>query len=212
VQAIVKTYRVGPLQANCYLVVCPQTNQAAVIDPGDEGEQLHHFVQEAGANLKLILATHGHFDHVAGVPELKRLSGAPFWISKDEWELWAQHAHEHPPYFGLPAGEPLSTPDRFLQEGDTFTLGTLSFQVLAVPGHGPDHVAFLMQEQPMCVFCGDTLFAGSIGRTDIPYADHETLLHHIRTRLLTLPDDTVVYSGHGMSTTIGVEKETNPYL
>lgn len=211
-EAVIKIFRTGPLQANCYLVICPQTQQSVIIDPGDDGAQLWHEVQAAGANLILILATHGHFDHVAGVPELKQLSGAPFWMPKEEWELWGQHAHEHPPYFGLPAGDPLPIPDRFIEEGERFQVGTLSFRVLAVPGHGPAHAAFLLEGQPICVFSGDTLFAGSIGRTDIPYADHNQLLHHIHTRLLTLPEETILYPGHGAPTTIGIEKETNPYL
>jgi Zn-dependent hydrolases, including glyoxylases len=100
--------------------MCPQTNQAVIIDPGDDGAQLWQEVLAAGATLALILATHGHFDHVAGVPELKRLSGAPFWMPQEEWELWGQFAHEHPPYFGFPATEPLSVPDRFIEEGDQF--------------------------------------------------------------------------------------------
>lgn len=211
-EPVIKAFRTGPLQANCYLVICPQTQQAVIIDPGGDGELLWDEVHNAGASLALILATHGHFDHVAGVPELKHLSGAPFWMPKEEWELWGQFAHEHPPYFGLPAGEPLPLPDRFITEGDRFTVGTLAFRVLAVPGHGPEHVAFLLEGEPLHVFSGDVLFAGSIGRTDIPYADHEQLLKHIRTRLLALPDDTIIYPGHGALTTIGMEKETNPYL
>ncbi|MCW5932809.1 MAG: MBL fold metallo-hydrolase [Fimbriimonadia bacterium] len=206
------TLPVGPLQANCFIVICPETRQAVVIDPGAEGDKIWQTLQQQNASLSLILATHGHFDHVLGVPELKKHSNAPFWTSQVEWELWAKAAHEHPPFLGLPVGEPVPEPDRFLEQDDHFEVGSLKFRVLSVPGHGPDHLVFLLETQPSALFSGDTLFSGSVGRTDIPHANAQTLLDAIQNRLLTLPDDTKVFPGHGRATTIGIERETNPYL
>lgn len=209
---LVEALTLGPLQANCYLVIDKASRQAVVIDPGCEPEQIEERLRALSASVALLLATHGHFDHVVGVPHLKRLTGAPFWMSQGEWELWAQYAHEHLTYLGLPPSEPVPPPDRFLQEGDEFQVGRLAFRVLSLKGHAPDHLGFLLQAEPLHLFCGDAVFAGSIGRTDIPYADHQTLLEHLHTRVLTLPDDTLLLPGHGPITTVGVERQTNPFL
>lgn len=212
IEPIICVLPVGVLQANCYLVVCAQTRLAVVIDPGDEPGRILQEAQAVKATISLILATHGHFDHVLGVGGLKRLTGAPFRMPKGEWETYGKQAYELGVSLGLPAAEPVPPPDRFIQEGDRFTVGTLCFQTLGVPGHAPDHVAFLLEGQPPRLFCGDAIFAGSIGRTDIPLADHATLLHSIETRILSLPDETILYPGHGAATTVGTERETNPYL
>lgn len=208
----IETLTLGPLQANCYLVMEKATGHTVVIDPGCEPEQVAERLEALAASVVLLLATHGHFDHVVGVPYLKRLTGAPFWISKGEWELWAQYAHEHPVYLGLPPSEPVPPPDRFLQEGDEFQVGSLLFRVLALKGHAPDHLGFLLMAEPLHLFCGDAIFAGSVGRTDIPYADYQTLLEHLHTRVLTLPDSTLLLPGHGPPTTVGIERQTNPFL
>lgn len=204
----------GVLQANCYIVQCPTTHETVVIDPGLEPERIIERLQTLGnPPVVALLATHGHFDHVVGVRALQQYTHAPFWTARDEWELWAQYAHEHPVYLNLPPTEPVPLPDRFLCEGDQFTVGTLQFEVLALRGHAPDHIGFLLKNtQPMHLFCGDAIFAGSVGRTDIPYADFQTLREHLHTRVLTLPDDTILHPGHGPDTTVGVEKSTNPYL
>ncbi|MFN4032145.1 MAG: MBL fold metallo-hydrolase [Fimbriimonadales bacterium] len=204
----------GALRANCYIVQCLATRQTAVIDPGLEPEQVVAGLRALGdPPVAAILATHGHFDHVVGVRALKQYTNAPFWISRDEWELLAQYAHEHTAFLNLPTTEPVPPPDRFLREGEPFTIGALQFEVLALRGHAPDHLGFLLTNaQPMRLFCGDAIFAGSVGRTDIPYADFETLRHHLQTRVLSLPDDTILHPGHGPDTTVGVERATNPYL
>jgi len=204
----------GVLQANCYIVQCSETRYTVVIDPGLEPEQIIARLQALGdPPVVALLATHGHFDHVVGVRALKQYTNAPFWIAEDEWNLWAQYAHEHPVYLNLPPTEPIPEPDRFLHEGEQFSVGTLHFEVLALRGHAPDHVGFLLKNtQPMHLFCGDAIFAGSVGRTDIPYADFETLREHLHTRVLSLPDDTILHPGHGPDTTVGIERATNPYL
>ncbi len=209
---IIETLTLGPLQANCYLVIERASRQAVVIDPGGEPEQVVARLQAHQASVALLLATHGHFDHVMGVPHLKRLTGTPFWMSRGEWDAWARYAHEHAAYVGLSVGEPVPVPDRFLQEGDSFQVGALQFEVLALRGHSPDHLGFLLKAEPLHLFCGDAIFAGSIGRTDIPYSDHQTLLAHLHTRVLTLPDDTILLPGHGSISTVGVERATNPFL
>lgn len=204
----------GALRANCYVVQCVSTRQTAVIDPGLEPEQIIARLRTLGdPPVVALLATHGHFDHVVGVRALKQYTNAPFWISQDEWELLAQYAHEHPAYLNLPTMEPLPQPDRFLREGEQFAVGALQFEVLALRGHAPDHIGFLLKNvHPLRLFCGDAIFAGSVGRTDIPYADFETLRQHLHTRVLSLPDDTILHPGHGPDTTVGVERATNPYL
>ncbi len=209
----IETLTLGPLQANCYLVLCNATRQTAIIDPGLEPEAIVECLHRLGdPPVQVLLATHGHFDHVMGVRYLKAHTGAPFWIPQGEWELWAQHAHEHPPYLGLPLMEPVPQPDRFIQEGDQFRVGNLEFEVVDLKGHAPDHVGFLLKTHPLRLFCGDAIFAGSVGRTDIPYADFETLRHHLHTRVLSLPDDTILLPGHGPATTVGIERQTNPFL
>lgn len=209
----IETLTLGPLQTNTYLVMCPRTRQTVVIDPGMEAERVVERWQALGAlPVVAILATHGHFDHVVGIPVVKRATGAPVWMSRGEWELWAQYAHEHPVYLGLPPTEPLTPPDRFLKEGDTFEVGELRFEVLALKGHAPDHIGFLVRTEPPYLFCGDAIFAGSVGRTDIPYADFETLRHHLHTRVLTLPEETRLMPGHGPAATVGNERQTNPFL
>ena len=116
-------------------------------------------------------------------------------------------------YLNLPPTEPVPPPDRFLTEGETFCIGALEFEALALRGHAPDHLGFLLTStRPMHLFCGDAIFAGSIGRTDIPYADLNTLREHLHTRVMSLPDDTILHPGHGPDTTVGVERATNPYL
>lgn len=204
----------GVLQANCYLVQCAATRQTAVIDPGLEPEQIVQRLHAlSNPSVAAILATHAHFDHVVGAGVVKAHTGAPFWISREEWELLGQYAHEHPVYLNLPPTKPLPYPDRFLEEGETFQIGALEFEVLALRGHAPDHIGFLLKNtHPMRLFCGDAIFAGSIGRTDIPYADLNILREHLHTRVMTLPDETILHPGHGPDTTVGVERATNPYL
>jgi glyoxylase-like metal-dependent hydrolase (beta-lactamase superfamily II) len=209
VPVLVKGVVVSPFQSNCYLVVCPTTREAIVVDPGDEAPRILEMIDAHGVTVKAIVATHGHLDHVLAVSPLKAATGAPFLMPEGDWEL-AAHAHEMAGFYGWQA-DPVPSPDAFLHEGDTVAVGALTLSVLSVPGHTPDHIALYLSEPPGHLFCGDVLFAGSVGRTDLPGGDWATLQRSLQ-RLMALPDETIVYPGHGPKTTIGRERMTNPFL
>jgi glyoxylase-like metal-dependent hydrolase (beta-lactamase superfamily II) len=210
VAAVIDWVTVSPFQSNCYLVACPVTRQALLIDAGDEAHRIQAIITFHQVTVKFIVATHGHLDHVLAVRALKEATGASFLMPEGEWAL-AQHAHELAPFYGWVNPDPVPMPDGFLREGDTLTVGTLTFQVLSVPGHSPDHIALFLPEPPGHLFCGDVLFAGSVGRTDLPGGDARLLQQSLR-RLMTLPDETIVYPGHGPATTIGQERRSNPFV
>jgi len=205
----VKIIPIGPLQTNCYLVACPETQAAVIIDPAWSGETLHTLAQEEGAKLEAILLTHAHFDHLAGAAALKRLSNAPLLAHPDSKPLMAD-AHHHALAWGVQI-EPTPEPDGELVEGQVIEVGTLRLQTLHTPGHAPGHVCFY-EPAAGAIFDGDVLFNGGIGRSDLPGGDHGRLMQSIREKLLTLPDETAVYSGHGPATTIGAERRWNPFL
>ncbi len=198
---------VGPLQSNSYLVVDEQTRRAAVIDPGMESERVLQAVRTQALQLDYLIATHAHFDHVAGTELFKAATGAAIVMHPDDLPLLAM-VPETARMFGLKAAEPPG-PDRLVREGDVIALGGLALSVLETPGHTPGSISLRAEES---VFVGDTLFAGSVGRTDLAGGSPAALLHSIRTKLLTFPDATVVYSGHGPQTTIGAERRNNPFL
>ncbi|MCB8983527.1 MAG: MBL fold metallo-hydrolase [Ardenticatenaceae bacterium] len=199
----------GPLQTNCYMLVCEETLDTAVIDPSWNGRALAATLDERGYNLTHILLTHSHFDHVAGLAELKAEKPAPIYIHPDaiptlrdatmSAALWNIRFPSPPP------------PDEMLDAGQILQIGRLAVHVLFTPGHAPGHVSFYLPEHKV-VFDGDVLFQQSIGRTDLPGGDYDLLLRSIREQLLTLPDETQVLPGHGPATTIGAEKQTNPFL
>ncbi|MFA5515709.1 MAG: MBL fold metallo-hydrolase [Desulfuromonadales bacterium] len=202
-----QTLMVGPLQVNCYLIGCEKTGTAAVIDPGEEGERILAALAAAGLELKMIVNTHGHFDHVGANRFLVEKTGAELLIHEGDVPLLAR-AREHAAIFGLSA-VPSPPPTRNLAGGDTLQLGEISLQVFHTPGHSPGGICLLAEDH---LFAGDTLFAGSVGRTDVPGGDHELLLQNIRNQLLVLPDATIVHPGHGQDTTIGRERRSNPYV
>lgn len=206
---VIDSVTVGPLQENCYLVVCAETREALVIDPGDEPNKIIDMVEYNKSVVKLIVCTHGHWDHVLGVRGVQEITGAPFWMPENDWELLARDAHEHKAMMVGSTVEPVPPPDEFLSGGQTVDVGKFNFKVMNTPGHSPAHVSLYYDGH---VFSGDCLFAGGIGRTDLPYANQDVLLNSLRAELLVLPDATVVYPGHGPRTTIGQERGGNPWL
>jgi hydroxyacylglutathione hydrolase len=209
----ISTAAVGPFYKNGYLVACEQTADAVLIDPGDEIDELVDLVREKKLNVRAILLTHAHFDHVVGVARAKAACPAPVWLHADD-QLMYDSAVEQARAFGvaIPAPPPV---DRYYEPGAPLAFGTYVVDVLPTPGHCPGGVCLAIGRRGAPareLFVGDTLFAGSIGRTDFPGCDHDALMRSIRDVLFAFPDDTPVHPGHGPSTTIGIERRSNPFL
>jgi glyoxylase-like metal-dependent hydrolase (beta-lactamase superfamily II) len=204
---ILKTLIVGPIQSNCYIIGCERTREAAVIDPGGDADRILITLAKDRLRCVYIINTHGHFDHSADNKRLKEVTGAQLLIHHADAPMilhqsmnrgmWGTHLENSPP------------PDRYLNEGDIITFGDISLKVLNTPGHSPGSISLVTDK---IVFVGDTLFAGSIGRTDFPGGDHEGLLRNVRKKIFTLGDHVVVYPGHGPKTTVGRERKTNPFF
>jgi hydroxyacylglutathione hydrolase len=199
----------GPVQTNCYLLGCEESMTAAIIDPSDDGRGIVAAAEQNGWDITHILLTHTHFDHVGGLADVKELTKAPIYAHPDSVEM-LRNAAMSAALWGFRIPSP-PAPDVMVNEGDRIQVGNLRLEVLYVPGHAPGHVAFHLPDYRV-IFSGDVLFEDSIGRTDLPGSDHATLMKSIRTKLLTLPDDTRVFSGHGAATTIGQERWSNPFL
>ena len=197
---------VGPFQENSYLVVDETTGRAVLIDPGAEPEALLSMLETSGATLDAIWLTHAHIDHIGGIAPIKRIVDVPVYLHPADRPLYDRGAVQAG-FYGLPFEQP-PAPERALAEGDRLELGNLVFQVMHLPGHAPGHVAFVSGDR---VLSGDLLFAGSIGRTDLPFCD-PAMMEDSLERLCTLSDSTVVYPGHGPPTSIGAERATNPFL
>ncbi|MDP7034743.1 MAG: MBL fold metallo-hydrolase [Planctomycetota bacterium] len=200
---------VGPFLENTYIVACRKTGQAILIDPGDEPERIITAIDEKGFQPIRITNTHAHLDHIGAVAAIQKHYNIPFALHPADRPL-IDIASQSAMMFGLPAPEPFEI-DEDLDPDIPVQVGEITFQVLFVPGHAPGHVAFF-SEKHQIVFSGDCLFAGSIGRTDLPYCDHDTLMKSIRDVLLPLGNDVTVYPGHEANTTIGRERATNPFL
>ena len=203
---LVRTFPVGAFQENAYLLVDETEGVAVLIDPGEEGERLLREADALGAEVREVWLTHAHVDHVGGIAAIKRKTGAPVYLHPSDRPLY-DNAAQHALMFGLRIEQP-PPPDLELSEGQSLHCGTLTFTVWEVPGHSPGHVCI---HGNGVAFVGDCLFAGSIGRTDLPLSSPGALARSL-DRLLTLPDETVVYPGHGPATTIGIERERNPFL
>jgi glyoxylase-like metal-dependent hydrolase (beta-lactamase superfamily II) len=202
----VDRYELGPLQTNCYVVRSERgATECAVIDPGGDAADLRLELARLGTACAGILVTHGHFDHLGGVADLAEGTGAEVWMPEGERERLERYAEFAP--VGVP-GRPYS-PEHLLGGGETIEVAGVSFECLAVPGHSPAHVAFHAEGE---LFSGDLLFAGSVGRVDLPGADWDTLLASVRMLAERLPPETVVHPGHGPETTLGVELARNPFL
>jgi glyoxylase-like metal-dependent hydrolase (beta-lactamase superfamily II) len=204
----IDTLPLGDLQANCYLLTASEAPTAIAIDPGGEIAPLLGMLRRRDRQLTHILLTHAHFDHIGGVADLVEATGAVLALQAEDVPLLRRRGGALDWGYDLRA---CPEPGLLLQPGQTLESEVARLQVLWVPGHTPGHLAFYWP-QARCVFTGDVLFQGSIGRTDLPGGDYDQLLRSIRESLLTLPDDTVVYPGHGPSTTIGEEKQFNPFL
>lgn len=204
------TVPVTPFAQNCSLIWDEQTKQAAVIDPGGELDRLLQEVQRLGLKLEQIWLTHAHIDHAGGTGELARRLGLPIIGPHPGDQFWIDGLPQQSAMFGFAPAEPF-TPTRWLHDGDTVTLGGHTLDVRHCPGHTPGHVVFHSPELKRA-FVGDVLFAGSIGRTDFPQGDHDTLIASITQRLWPMGDDTVFIPGHGPESTFGRERRTNPYV
>ncbi len=205
-----QTIPVTAFQQNCSLVWCDVTLDAAVIDPGGDLPQLLAAVQRLGVNLKQIWLTHAHIDHAGGTGELARTLGLPIIGPHHEDQFLIEGLPGQSVMFGFPAAEPF-TPTRWLNDEDVLQLGQSQVRVRHCPGHTPGHVVFYSAEAQRA-FVGDVLFAGSIGRTDFPRGDYDTLIHSITQRLWPLGDETVFIPGHGPESTFGRERRTNPFV
>ena len=206
---ILETFPVGPLACNCTLLGDPDAGEAIVIDPGDEVGRIHGRITELGLKLKQILITHAHIDHVGGALRLKQLTGAPILLNENDLQLLSMMAQQAG-WLGIATPE-TAPPDGNLADGQRVGLEKYPAQVLYTPGHTQGSVCLHFAPLKLLV-AGDTLFAGSIGRTDLPGGDYEQILDSIQSRLLALPDETRVLTGHGPPTTIGVERRSNPFL
>lgn len=205
---ILHTIHVGITQTNCYVVGCEETHEGVVIDPGGHPQRIIDAIEESGLTVRYVLNTHCHFDHMGANAEIVAATGAP--LALHPAELPILQARGGASWFGVLVKEsPL--PDVELADGQVLEVGTLRFQVLHTPGHSPGGVTFYLEEQGVA-FDGDALFHMGVGRTDLPGGDWDTLMRSIQEVLFALPDETVLYPGHGPQTTVGREKRSNPWL
>jgi hydroxyacylglutathione hydrolase len=210
---IVESQAVGPFFKNGFVVGCEETREAVLIDPGDEVQSLLDYAERNGLKIRHILLTHAHVDHVTGVAAAKRALNVPIYLHRDDLFLY-DHAVETGAMFGLRV-EPQPPIDVFYAPGQVITFGNYEVRAFHTPGHCPGGVCLQIGKKGETgneLFVGDTLFAGSIGRTDLPGSDYDVLMASIRTVLFPFGDDARVHPGHGPSTTIGDERRTNPFL
>jgi hydroxyacylglutathione hydrolase len=206
---ILETFPVGPLQCNCTLLGDEEAGEAIVIDPGDEVSRIYRRLQDLGLRVKQILVTHAHIDHVGGALKLKQLTGAPVLLNENDLPL-LKMMEAQAAWVGVPTPE-VTAPDASLADGMQVGLERYPAQVLHTPGHTQGSVCLHFVPLKM-IIAGDTLFAGSIGRTDLPGGNSRQILASIESRLMVLGDDTRVLPGHGPETTIGFERNHNPFL
>jgi len=202
----VERYELGPIATNCYVVrASEEASEAVVIDPGGDAAKLGRELERLGVTCVAILITHGHWDHLGGVADLAEATGAPVHMAAEE-RIALERINDF-----APAELPLRpyTPEVLLEGDEMLDLAGTTFQTLRVPGHSPAHLAYYAEG---CLFSGDVLFAGSVGRTDLPFGDWDTLVASVRLLADRFPPETVVYSGHGPETTLGAELAANPFL
>jgi glyoxylase-like metal-dependent hydrolase (beta-lactamase superfamily II) len=208
---ICKILSVGPFQSNCIILACKKTKEGVVIDPGDEPENIIQVIKTNKLRIGHILITHGHLDHVNAVSAIKNYTNGIIALHKEDEPIY-KTLEQQAEKFGLYATNPPPV-DMFLNHNTQIRFGDYVIETIHTPGHSPGGVCFkILKGDSVILFCGDTLFAGSIGRTDLWQGSFETLIDSIKTKLLIFPDDTEVYPGHGPKTTIGDERHNNPFL
>lgn len=201
---------VTPFEQNCTLLWCKDTREAAVVDPGGDLDRIRAAVAVAGVTVTQVLLTHAHIDHAGGAAEFAESAGVPIIGPHPGDQFWIDGLARQARMFGFPEARPF-TPDRWLAQGDDVQVGTLSLEVRHCPGHTPGHVVFWVPAENLAIV-GDVLFAGSIGRTDFPGGDFDTLVRSIREQLFTLGDDVAFIPGHGPMSSIGEERRSNPFV
>lgn len=201
---------VTPFEQNCSVLWCTETKRAAVVDPGGDLPRIFHAIEANGLSVEKILLTHAHIDHAGATADLAEQLQVPIIGPHKEDDFWIQMLPQQSMMFGFPAAR-IFTPDKWLEEGETVTLGNESLSVLHCPGHTPGHLVFFSEGSDLLVV-GDVLFQGSIGRTDFPKGDHATLVSSIKNKLWPLGDQVKFIPGHGPMSTIGHEKQTNPFV
>ncbi len=199
---------VGPLACNCYVVGDPATKRAVVIDPGGDAEDLLGVIHRLGLTVTAIVATHAHFDHLIAAEQLREQTGAPFYLHEMDKPLLAWMQESGRLFLGIDL-PPAPEVDTVAREGERLVAGAVELEIVHTPGHSPGSISLVTEG---AVFSGDTLFAGSVGRTDLPGGDGGTLLTAVRGKLFSLDDAMLVYPGHGPHTSVGQEKETNPFV
>ncbi|NLH09369.1 MAG: MBL fold metallo-hydrolase [Chloroflexi bacterium] len=204
----VDTLPVGPFQTNCYLITCAETRAALLVDPGWNSPTISEAIAARRADVRLIVNTHAHWDHIGGNARFVQETGAPLALHHGDLPLLRRKGGAEA--WGVPL-PPSPEPDRLLNPGDVLEIGRLRFEVLFTPGHSPGHIS-LYEAAHRALFCGDVLFQRGIGRTDLPGGDAAALFRSIRDVLFALPDDVTVYPGHGPATTIGEERVGNPWV
>ncbi len=201
---------VTPYQQNCSILVCEETMRAAIVDPGGDLPRLREALQQLGVTLEKVLLTHGHMDHCAAADLVRREFGVPVEGPQREDAFWIERLPESCARVGFPHADAFE-PDRWLEDGETVSFGNQTLEVLHCPGHTPGHVVFFHRGERLALV-GDVLFQGSIGRTDFPRGDHDTLINAIRNKLFPLGDDVAFVPGHGPTSTFGNERRSNPFV
>ncbi len=205
---IFEGFGVGPMAANCYIIGCDKTKEAAVIDPGAEGRRIINRLMQLNLKCKYIILTHGHVDHIGALNELSEATGAEVCIHSEDAGMLTSPAQNLSLFMG--SLRKYKAADKLLADGDKIQVGEVTLEVIHTPGHTPGGICLKIDGNG--IITGDTLFAGSVGRSDFPGGSHNVLINSIKTRLLGFPDDTKVYPGHGPASTIGAEKKFNPFL